>query len=689
MRIRSQHEINAIACEYVLRLMKAFPRVRRAFMELETIQLQSFGINREIIKTTLSLLSALEQKKNQCMPEFLSNNCQSLEQEIGDGNPTGLALLRFSVVYTLHPGLQGLITQAGYLDLLHSRLPVLPALLKVSETRLTKYLSTKNWLADVDFLWRDQSEVLGVCFNIDANIAERLVLSDLKNPIELVSDVLQIMPSSELTLCDYEHMALGDILTHVQMIKSQRMVGWNSLLWGKAGTGKTQFALLLAAEAGLTLYNLRSEDEGPSLHGSNNNGVSTRLNELILAQRLLKNNPDCMLLIDEADDLLLNGMMSKNRRHQLLEENAVPMIWAVNDIDNIDPSSLRRFNWLHHFAAPNPDTKLRLFRKALRGLAIQSARIEKWCEIEWLSQADIQRVSILVKDLGFKGKLAAESVERWFSERAEAMGVIDSNNTSPSSLHMAQRPIYKVEGEYDPSLLNILGKDGHISRVLPFDDIVNGLKRTKEGRILLYGLSGTGKTAFVHYLSKLLDVEIVQKRASDLLHKYVGESEQAIANAFTEAASRGAILFIDEVDSLLMDRRGHKQSWETSQVNELLTQMETFGGILLMASNFIERLDSAVVRRFDYRIELGPLKLDQLASQLKTVMDRTEFRLIQSKLPYLAPVTIGDISILKRRQRQRGRKLLVPEVIDTLEGLIRSRAVTSSRPIGFIVPKQS
>lgn len=64
------------------------------------------------------------------------------------------------------------------------------------------------------------------------------------------------------------------------------------------------------------------------------------------------------------------------------------------------------------------------------------------------------------------------------------------------------------------------------------------------------------------------------KRASGLLGPHMGESEQQIAAAFAEARDTGTFLVLDEADSLLGDCRGVRQSWEVSQVNEMLTWME-------------------------------------------------------------------------------------------------------------------
>ena len=65
-----------------------------------------------------------------------------------------------------------------------------------------------------------------------------------------------------------------------------------------------------------------------------------------------------------------------------------------------------------------------------------------------------------------------------------------------------------------------------------------------------------------------MGLEVVQKRASDLMSMWVGGTEQRIAAAFAAARDAEQFLVFDEADSLLADRRFAQRSWEVSQVNE-------------------------------------------------------------------------------------------------------------------------
>ena len=121
--------------------------------------------------------------------------------------------------------------------------------------------------------------------------------------------------------------------------------------------------------------------------------------------------------------------------------------------------------------------------------------------------------------------------------------------------------------------------------------------------LCLYGFPGTGKSAFCKHLCEVLGIEVLLKRASDLISTYVGETEKNIANAFAEAKSKKAMLIFDEADSFLQDRTTAVRGWEISQVNEMLTQMETAEYPFACTTNLLDTLDEASLRRFTFKIK--------------------------------------------------------------------------------------
>lgn len=98
-------------------------------------------------------------------------------------------------------------------------------------------------------------------------------------------------------------------------------------------------------------------------------------------------------------------------------------------------------------------------------------------------------------------------------------------------------------------------------------------------------------------------------------------TEKNIASAFKEAEREKAILLIDEADSFLQDRGHSQHSWETTQVNEMLTQIEAFEGIFIATTNLIETLDAASLRRFDVKVRFDVMSFDQAKALLAAHLD--------------------------------------------------------------------
>jgi len=147
------------------------------------------------------------------------------------------------------------------------------------------------------------------------------------------------------------------------------------------------------------------------------------------------------------------------------------------------------------------------------------------------------------------------------------------------------------------------------------------------------------------------------KRASDLMSMYVGENEKNIAQAFNQAEQDGALLLIDEVDSFLQDRRGSRNSWEVSLVNEMLTQMESFAGVFIASTNLMDGIDQAALRRFDLKVKFDYLQPTQACEMFRRYcaslnMPAPAQETIQ-RLVRLSKLTPGDFAAVARQHMFR------------------------------------
>ena len=121
-------------------------------------------------------------------------------------------------------------------------------------------------------------------------------------------------------------------------------------------------------------------------------------------------------------------------------------------------------------------------------------------------------------------------------------------------------------------------------------------------RALFYGPPGTGKTMTACLLGKATGREVYKVDLSLVISKFIGETEKNLARVFEQAEHKGWILFFDEADALFGKRtetRDAHDRYANQEVAYLLQRVETFDGIVILASNQRENLDSAFARRFE------------------------------------------------------------------------------------------
>ncbi|MEP7108633.1 MAG: ATP-binding protein [Ferruginibacter sp.] len=127
-------------------------------------------------------------------------------------------------------------------------------------------------------------------------------------------------------------------------------------------------------------------------------------------------------------------------------------------------------------------------------------------------------------------------------------------------------------------------------------------RKIKPGyRVLFYGPSGTGKTLTATLLGKQFDKDVYRIDLSQIVSKYIGETEKNLESVFKKAESKNWILFFDEADALFGKRTNVQSShdkYANQEVSYLLQRVEDYPGLLILASNFKNNLDEAFIRRF-------------------------------------------------------------------------------------------
>ena len=122
---------------------------------------------------------------------------------------------------------------------------------------------------------------------------------------------------------------------------------------------------------------------------------------------------------------------------------------------------------------------------------------------------------------------------------------------------------------------------------------------------LFAGPPGTGKTMICSLLAKELGLELYRIDLSQVVNKYIGETEKNLGRVFDEAARGQVMLLFDEADSLFAKRTEVKSShdrYANLEVNYLLQRMESHEGVVVMTTNAETAIDPAFRRRIRFRI---------------------------------------------------------------------------------------
>jgi transitional endoplasmic reticulum ATPase len=395
------------------------------------------------------------------------------------------------------------------------------------------------------------------------------------------------------------------------------------LLVGAPGTGKTLTARSLAETLGVNFIAIVATEIISKYYGE----AEAKLRELF--QKAVAAKP-CLIFIDEIDALMPNrdrveGEVEKRVVAQMLglmdgfKDNAgVIILAATNRPDALDPALRRpgRFDREVIFSVPDAAARSEI-------LAIHSRNMPLASDVDLTEISSIAHGFVGADIKGLCQTAAYIALDRQ---------VTDLKAITPNSfeaLQVLQADFMEALKKVKPAVLRSLTLESPqvkwaeigglesvkhnlqeaVSGYLSDPELYNYVKARPPRGILLAGSPGTGKTLLAKAIATEAKANFIAIAASELLSKWVGASEQAIKELFTQARqAQPCVIFIDEIDTIAPARGSNQNDSGISDrlIGQMLTELDGIGsaeGILVVAAtNRPDSIDPALLR--SGRIEL-------------------------------------------------------------------------------------
>ncbi|MDP3301482.1 MAG: AAA family ATPase [Sulfuricurvum sp.] len=552
---------------------------------------------------------------------------------------------------------------------------VLSVLLGYPRSDIKEAFASKSALVKNSFLSIDRNSNSAMRSKVDiasSGFADKMMTCD-DDIEEMIRDVVRRCDLTPLTLMDYPHLSsqLEILVPYLRHSIENKKLGTNILLYGRPGTGKTELVKAITQEIGMSLYEVSyADDDDDPIEGTK------RLRAYRTAQSLFSQKP-IILMFDEIEDVIsveTDGLFGSKKRqsnkgwiNRILESNAIPTIWITNSVRSMDDAVVRRFDMAIEVPIP-PKSKRREIIEHYSQSLLSSKSIKTIAENENVAPANITRAAKVMEAIKDQTTDASKSFKMLIDNTLKAQGLDSINKTIEGDL----------PDSYDPSYVNTS---------MDLKKLLSGIESSNSARLCLYGVPGTGKSAFGKWIARELDKPFLLKKGSDLISMYVGGTEKNIANAFREAKDEGAVLVFDEVDSFLQDRRTAKASWEVTQVNEMLVQMENYEGIFIATTNLMSGLDQASLRRFDLKLEFGYLTGENAISlfeaEAKMMGINTIERSVRSAVKSLNQLAPGDFAAV-RRQSRFAPIFTADDLFDRLRDEVAIKEEGGEKKMGFL-----
>ena len=168
---------------------------------------------------------------------------------------------------------------------------------------------------------------------------------------------------------------------------------------------------------------------------------------------------------------------------------------------------------------------------------------------------------------------------------------------------------------------------------------------------LIYGEPGTGKTEFAKYTSYKLGLPYAYLNFSYLIESYMGKTAQNLNRIFDYCKGQKCVLMLDEIDCIGLER-GHDTGVDGELGRTTIALMQSLdslvdGQIIIAATNRSDRLDKALLRRFQRHVEFKPFEFDERLSMIKTYMNSVDWSFLTDEIMHYADEPHTQAEIVK------------------------------------------
>ena len=432
------------------------------------------------------------------------------------------------------------------------------------------------------------------------------------------------------------------------------------LLYGPPGCGKTLLAKVLASESDANMFSIN----GPEIMNKYYGETEAKLRDIF---KEAKENSPSIIFIDEIDAIAPKreeayGDVEKRVVAQLLalmdgltDRGNVIVLGATNRPDSVDPALRRpgRFDREMEISVPNADGRLEVMEIHTRGMPIaKDVNLKELSsDLNGYTGADMKSLC---------REAAMRSIRRYLPEidletekiptkilQSMEVKLIDFYDAMREVVPTAMREFYVERSKVYWDDVGGLDEAKKILEENLITAMINPEKFTKMGikpakGALLYGPPGCGKTLLARALATESSGNMILVRGSEILSKWVGESEKAIREIFRKAKSSSpCVIIFDELDSLAKFKSNDDSGVGETILSQLLTEMEDGSAsrvVVIGISNRPDIIDGAVLRtgRLDLRIFIQPPDERGRLDIIKILTD---------SMPLLQDVNLKEIAV--------------------------------------------